>query len=445
MRTNWLNKILNSVFLKLLLLIIITGICINLLVGGFFMYLYMGSTKNTPFRKNVVQYINYLIQDLGSPPDSQRAREISQQLAIEISYESPDLSWSTSEKLPTNPAMRLKVFNEDPLVQIGRYQGKSFLIIQRGPGRFTFDLVRPYRQESAWETKVVFLIALLTLILTGVYLMIRWILRPVKWLNDGVRQVSGGNLDHCLPVKKSDELGKLAEAFNGMTARIREMLHAKQQLLLDVSHELRSPITRMKVGLEFLPETPARKSLSDDIVEMEKMISEILETERLRSEHGRLNLQRIAMGELIQETINSYKNQPPGIVVEEMPGSVVLEVDQQRIKTVLENILDNAVKYSKNSNSPIRVSLKYEQTHIIVRIADKGNGIPPEDLPYIFEPFYRVDKSRAKHTGGYGLGLSLCRIIMQAHQGKIEIDSRPGCGTTVCLYLPAPQNVSFNE
>jgi len=332
MRINWLNKIFNSIFMKLLVLLLITGICINVLVGGFFMYLYRGTVRNSPYRKNIVQYVNYLIKDIGSPPDFQHAQKISQQLSIEISYESPDLNWSTSRKLPPIREIRLKVFNEEPLVQIGRYRGNFFFVVpqEQGQGRFTFDLVRPYRQESAWEIKVVFLIALLTLILAGVYLTIRRILRPVKLLNEGVQQVSGGNLDHRVPVKKSDELGKLAEAFNTMTARIREMLHSREQLLLDVSHELRSPLTRMKVALEFLPETRAKGNLSEDISDMEKMVSEILETARLRNEHGHLNLQQTNMGELLQEMMDAFKDQPAGIVPAEMPENVILEVDRKR-------------------------------------------------------------------------------------------------------------------
>lgn len=438
-----MNKIINSVFLKLLLVIIITGICINLLVGGFFMYIYRSSAINTPLRKNMVQYVNYLINDLGFPPNLQRAQEISQQLSIEIRYESPDLSWSTSEKLPLKLEMNLKDFHEDPLIQIGRDQGKRFLVVQQGQGFFILDLVRPYSQETEWETKVIFLIVILTFILAGVYLTIRWILRPIQWLKEGVRQVSGGNLDYQVPVKKSDDLAKLTEAFNAMTARIQEMFHSKKQLLLDVSHELRSPLTRMKVALEFLPESHAKENISEDVLEMEKMVTEILETERLRSEHGHLNLQRTDMKDLLQEMINSFKNQPLKIGLEEVSKNLVLDIDRERIKTVLKNILDNAVKFSKENLSPIRMSLKRKGSYVVVQVTDKGKGIPPDDLPYIFEPFYRIDRSRAKHTGGYGLGLSLCKTIMEAHRGKIEIESRLNNGTTVHLYFPALESDSL--
>ena len=99
-------------------------------------------------------------------------------------------------------------------------------------------------------------------------------------------------------------------------------------------------------------------------------------------------------------------------------------------------MINNAIKYSRPDSGPIRISYKRRKSYGIIQIADKGIGIPPEELSHIFEPFYRVDKSRTKDTGGYGLGLSLCKTIMEAHGGKIEIQSRQEEGTTVSLYFP---------
>ena len=95
-----------------------------------------------------------------------------------------------------------------------------------------------------------------------------------------------------------------------------------------------------------------------------------------------------------------------------------------------------SVKYSQPDSEPVRIGLKKQDPYVILYIEDNGIGIPQEELPFIFEPFYRVDKSRSRHTGGYGLGLSLCKTIMEAHGGKIEIDSAPGKGTTVSLFFP---------
>ena len=111
-------------------------------------------------------------------------------------------------------------------------------------------------------------------------------------------------------------------------------------------------------------------------------------------------------------------------------------VDQELCRTVLKNIISNAVKYSGNAPEPVTVSLFHTSPFTVIAVRDRGMGIPEEDLPYIFEPFYRVEKSRSQTIKGYGLGLNLCKTIMEAHQGNIEIDSAPGKGTTVRLLFP---------
>jgi signal transduction histidine kinase len=261
------------------------------------------------------------------------------------------------------------------------------------------------------------------------------VLRPVKWLNDGVREVSRGNLNHRVPLKKSDELRDLAEAFNAMTDRIRKMLQAKEQLLLDVSHEMRSPLTRMKVALEFLPDGKSKQSIKTDLQEMGKMISDILDTAQAHHLHGQLNRQRLNLVDLIHEVVPVFEKRAPGVEIDAIPDVVNVDLDGEQIKIVLNNVLDNAIKYSRPDSNPVRIRLERRSPDVILSIQDDGIGIPEEELPFIFEPFYRVDKSRSKSTGGYGLGLSLCKTIMEAHDARITIDSPPDQGTTVLLYF----------
>jgi signal transduction histidine kinase len=272
-------------------------------------------------------------------------------------------------------------------------------------------------------------------ILGGAFLTIRRVLRPVKWLNDGVREVSRGNLDHRVPLKKSDELRDLAEAFNTMTDRIREMLQAKEQLLLDVSHEMRSPLTRLKVALEFLPDGKPKESIKTDIKGMEKMISEILDTARTHHLHGQLKRQRLNLVDLLQEVVPAFEKQAPGVKIGDVPNTINADLDAEQIKIVLNNVIDNAIKYSRPDSNPVRIRFERQGAYGVLCIEDDGIGIPQEEQPFIFEPFYRVDKSRSKSTGGYGLGLSLCKTIMEAHDARIIVDSSPDRGTIVFLYF----------
>jgi signal transduction histidine kinase len=434
MRINWFKKIIRSVFTKLLVVIILTGICVNLVVVGFFWH--YRSAAGRPLHKNILQYLNYIIADLGDPPRLERAKTLGRQASLQIYYEGTDTSWKTAENFSDVNKVHWRDWSKNPLIRLGRYHGHHFVELSHDSGRFVFGLDKSLELDPERRRVVIVLLTLLTLILAGAFLSIRWILRPVRWLHEGVREVGRGNLKHRVPVKRSDELKALAEAFNDMTDRIRDMLHAKEQLMLDVSHELRSPITRMKVALEFLPEGQAKDSLKSDIAEMETMINEILETARLHHLHGNLKRQLINLADHLKEILVDYAKQPPGVQAGEFPAGIELDVDPEQVKTVFQNILTNAVKFSDPDDKPVMISVIMQANFTVVRILDHGIGIPPDELPFIFEPFYRVDKSRSKRTGGYGLGLSLCKTIMEAHGGRIEVDSKPGRGTCVSLFFP---------
>jgi signal transduction histidine kinase len=431
---SWFKKIIRSVFTKLLLVIILTGVCVNIVVGGFFWH--HRSAAGRPLHKNVLQYLNYIIEDIGSPPDLDRARKLGEQASLQIYFESPSHSWSIFEDSTKIDKAHWREWSKEPLIRLGRYHGHHLLELTHESGRFVFGLDKSFDLDPERKRLVIVLLSLLTLILTAAFLSIRWILKPVRWLNEGVREVSQGNLKHRVPLKRSDELRDLAAAFNDMTERIRDMLHTKEQLLLDVSHELRSPLTRVKVALEFLPDGQAKDSIAGDINEMEKMINNILDTARMHHLHGKLKTEQVILADLLNDLLSAFKDQPPGIQADDIAVSTVITVDPKQIKTVLMNILTNAVKFSDADSEPIRITVKSRPPHVVVQIVDNGIGIPSDELPFVFEPFYRVDKSRTKDTGGFGLGLSLCKTIMEAHGGRIEIKSTPNVGTTVTLYLP---------
>jgi signal transduction histidine kinase len=438
MRVNFFNRIIRSVFTKLLVVIIVAGICINLVVVGFFIHLrdaFVG-----PFHKNVVQYLHYLIADMGSPPTLDRAREIARESFLEIRYEGPNQSWTTSDALPAVFKGHSYPARQNPDVRFGKHRGRHIIEVNTRAGRFIFGPSRNLPVESARQRLFVIVLALLTAILAAAFFTIRHILRPVKWLNTGVQEVGRGNLKHRVPLKKSDELRDLAVAFNDMTERIRDMLHTKDRLLMDISHELRTPLTRMKVALEFLAEGRAKENLQADIADMEKMVTEILETARLHHKYADLKKQVTNLSALLKKTLRTFENQPPGIEMVDLPSEIEVRVDTEQVRTVFENVLSNAIKYSEADGKPVKVSCDLKKSYAVIRITDFGMGIPEEELAHIFEPFYRVDKSRTKETGGFGLGLSLCKTIMEAHDGKIEVQSRLQEGTTVSLLFPYPRS-----
>jgi signal transduction histidine kinase len=283
-------------------------------------------------------------------------------------------------------------------------------------------------------TAHVWLLGLSLSLLLGVVLttqrVLEKLLRPLRDLNDGVTRLGDGDLAVKVPQTTRDEFGTLTDAFNRMAARVREMIVTRDQLLIDVSHELRSPLTRMKVALELMPDNGQKARLAADVAEMERMISGLLELERLRAGKG-VTLVRQDIVPIVREVVACYESRAPGVELAlDGVSEVVLDVDAEQLRTVMRNLLENAVKYSLPDSRAIRVSVSRENGGAMVRVADDGVGIPVEDAERIFEPFFRVDRSRSKESGGYGLGLSICKRVMEAHGGSVALERRNGRGST---------------
>jgi signal transduction histidine kinase len=231
-------------------------------------------------------------------------------------------------------------------------------------------------------------------------------------------------------------LGNLTRSYNEMTQKIKEMIQARDNLLRNVSHELRSPLTRMMVALEFLKPKKTVESLSADIHAMEYLIQEILETERLKNDYGKLKLEEHDIAELVRSFGETYKNKKPGLKLVRIPKEIIAKIDRERIRLVLKNAIENAFKYSDNKSRAVEVSIESGNRVARIYISDNGIGIPSNEIPYVFEPFYRIDRSRSKIIGGYGLGLSICKTIIQAHGGTISITKNRPRGITVIIELP---------
>lgn len=433
-RPRRIKRIFHSVFTKLLVVIVLVGFCISFLIVGFFVaYRHLAGEV---FQENIVTYADYLINDMGMPPSLETARRISAKTGLAIRYESPNITWSTTDFSRRVDPARLHIWHEGHGFKVGTLRGRYFIVVDRGDGRFIFESSGQFADERRIKRMAVMFFGLLIVLLLVAYFSMRKILKPVRWLREGVRQVGAGNLDHRVPLTRTGEFRDLAGSFNTMAERVGEMMHAKERLLLDVSHELRSPITRMKVALEFMEEGKVKESIREDLKEMEEMVSDILETYRRFKAPGALNLKVVDPGGLIHDVASSFGGRLPGIEIGNISGSLKLKLDPEKIKTVLQNIIANGLKYSEDDADPVAISLERQDAHAVFIIRDHGIGIPEEALPYVFEPFYRVDTSRSRNTGGYGLGLSLSKAIIEAHKGRIEIESEPGRGTTVRFYLP---------
>lgn len=295
-------------------------------------------------------------------------------------------------------------------------------IIQSSPGKF-------YAHIHLIFTFVI-LIVVNAMVISFIF---RKILKPLTRISESAEKIGKGNLDLQIPVTSKDELGQLAETFNKMTVDLKNMLQTREQLLLDVSHELRTPITRARLALEMMPDNSQKKSLSEDIRDMEIMITEILESERLKNGTILLKPEPFPVSKLLENLQEEYRTEKNRIKLFPVSQALQIVIDKNQMMMVLRNIINNSLKYSPEGR-PVEISVLQNADVLIIRIEDFGPGIPAESLLLVFEPFYRADQSRSRKTGGYGLGLHLCKRIMDLHEAEIKLENKPsGSGLVASL------------
>lgn len=405
-------------FAKLLAIMLIMATCLLALVGFFFGGVLLPQL-NQPLRALVADYTRLLA---ATQPDPATAKALDRKLDIGIRYDGPQGTWMTRDNVANVDGNGRAVHTPVLFGGRGYYTAPA-----PDGGRYVFRWNFDRKIIRTHNLLLLLLLVLMASVVVTTWFMLRRLLRPLRTLGDGVARLSNGQLDVVLPNPTRDEFGALTDGFNQMVGRVRDMVRARDQLLLDVSHELRSPVTRLRVALELLPDDANRRHMKADVEEMELMIAELLELERLRDKRGITTAPHDLVA-LMQETIAYFDN----VRLVSAPAELWLPVDAEKMQAVFRNLIENAVKYSLSDSRPVEVSM----TPSMIRVSDDGPGIPDEDLANIFEPFFRVNRSRAKTTPGYGLGLSICRRIVEAHGGTITAENHAGRGAVFTVTLP---------
>lgn len=434
MRKRHFKKVIHSVFFRLLMAIVVVAIALTII--SLTIFLILRNSMREPLGNNLIRYARYMADDMGVPPDRQKALAIADDTQMAIRYKGPAQSWVVPAKsvIPDIPKRFHLWYNQDKILAGSSRKG-HFIRLAHGQGELFFWLDRNrYISQSSERCFLLFHILSL-IVLFGAYLYIRRVMQPIRWLNAAMEQFSAGNLAYRMPLKRHDEFQNLAESMNSMASQIQALIQSKEELLIDVSHELRSPMTRIKVGLEMLADTDIKLSLQEDLNEMETMVTEMLEGYRLQRVADHLAIETISSRSLIETAAAEFSEFSPSIEIISAED-LELKADPKKARVVLRNVLENAVKYSDETSIPIEIRGAKKDRIFKITIIDYGIGIPQDFQKRVFEPFFRVDPSRSRQTGGFGLGLSMCKAIMEAHKGSIEIAGHKRAGTKVTICFP---------
>jgi signal transduction histidine kinase len=389
-------------------------------------------------RPLLADYVDRLVTDLGTPPSVARAQALVQRLPVSVRIEGPQVQWQSHAQMDD---WREHEYGDGPR--------PDWLTRNTADGhRVTLGLA-----PDVWSGRSRFVgWATLGALLALTALAWAWVRRMLKPLDDigaGAARFGTGDFSAPIAVRRQDELGQLATGVNQMASSIHSMLEAKRALLLAISHELRSPLTRARINAELLPDADStsdagqrRAALLRDLQEMAALISDLLESERLGDGHRALHKEPVDPSALLNEVLAGLTERyalaasihPKGSASQ--PQAVLVLADRTRLALLLRNLLDNALRHgavAEGAQAP-EVTVTVEPTQWCLCIRDFGPGVDAAALPRLTEAFYRPDAARSRDTGGVGLGLYLCRLVAEAHGGSLTLtNAHPGLRAKLVL------------
>jgi signal transduction histidine kinase len=353
---------------------------------------------------------------------------------------------SSDQNYPVGSSIPEDVLKNGAAVTVNGKQVGTILFPSQPPGFNPQE--SQYLQHTTTALIFASLGAVLVALLLGI-LLTRTLTNPLKALTQAAHRISQGKLEQEVKVTSNDEIGQLATAFNRMSQEVAHENQLRRQMTADIAHDLRTPLTVISGYIEsmhdgVLKPTPQRLALIySEIERLQNMVGDL----RMLSlaETGELSLspQNIEVKNLLDRAASLFKHQAGqqqiSIDVETSDNLPAIRVDEARMMQVFGNLITNSLRYTPTGGK-ITLSAHHSDGEVQIGVSDNGAGIPPEELPYIFDRFHRTDKSRHNEGGESGLGLSIVKALVELHGGRTSVESTPGVGTTIDLFLPTVQS-----
>ena len=402
-------------------------------------------------RPLVMDYVDQLANEIGSPPSLARAQALVQRLPLSVRISGPVVNWRSNPNEPDH-AHDERQEQGQGATESSRWGGDAPRFFERNTPdghniRFGLNV-------QAWQDRPRFIgwatLAAMLVLTALAYARVRRMLRPLDDIRAGAQRFGAGEFGQAIAVQHAthpDELGELAATINTMGGDIHQMLEAKRALLLAISHELRSPLTRARLNTELLPESPdvqpQREALLRDLAMMRDLVTDLLESERLASPHAALNREPVDLAALVDDVVSEQQalrdpaapelGAATDVVLD--PGLPLLQWDPVRMRLLLRNLLGNALRHNAGCAKPVQLTVSRQADGaVLLVVRDHGPGVPEAQIGLLAQPFYRADAARTREGGGVGLGLYLCKLVAQAHGGQLMVrNAHPGLVVSVTI------------
>jgi len=442
-----INRLSGSLSFRLLVIFIVLG---GAFVFGTFKAIqrfYNSDEVRGLISGHLSLHVSYVREDIGVPPRIDRAIAITKKVPVDIRILGPGMDWASDSAFPRLDELEFApspMFSDDPGawanelegVDFARLDNHNFLRMRQGGYDIVVSTPRISEPSEGLGLLPLILGLGLTFLMLG-YAAVTMLFSPIRAIREGAEHIGQGNFDFRISKVREDQLGDLARDINQMAGDVERMLDAKRALLLGISHELRTPLSRMRLALEFFDDEENVESLKAELTEMEKIVVSLLEAERLNSRHAQLNRSEVVVGDLVNDLLGDYFSRERERINVDMPAEPISAfVDDARIMLLLKNLIGNALRYSRPEDGPVELAVSTTADELVMTVADHGPGMPKNQAEHIGEPFYRSDPSRARESGGTGLGLYLATLVAGAHGGTLKLLDTGDRGATFQMRIP---------
>jgi len=392
-------------------------------------------------------HVSYVREDIGVPPDIERAIAITEKVPVDIRILGPDVDWASDPAFPRLEQLAFAsspAFSDEPGAWADELRGVDFAsldshnFLRMRQGGYDIVVSTPRISDVSDGPPLVPLVLGMGLsLLLLAYAAVTWLFRPIRAIREGAEHIGRGNFNHRIANIRGDQLGDLATDINRLAGDVESMLDAKRALLLGISHELRTPLSRMRLGLEFLDDRESAASLKAEIIEMEKIVASLLEAERLNVRHSQLTRTNVVIGELIKELLDDFFARDMDRISVSLPDEPIMAyIDEARVTLLLKNLIGNALRYTKPEDGLVELAVSATSDELVMTVTDHGPGLPEDQVARLGEPFYRSDASRARESGGTGLGLYLATLVANAHEGSLCLLDTNNQGASFEVRIP---------
>ncbi len=420
----------------------------------YYQFEYSFTTQDSILDAHENYYYSQMVSNWGSPPDTNHVLKEIENLHMwcGIFRKDKDASGGTQpgerywSNLPNDIIVKEVIFNsssiyfeelheiEIPLLVYYAETKRNFMPVTIvDNGEYLFYIVIDYIPPSEINN-LIFAFILSILFIVGLYFFIHRYLKPVQLMKNRIEALEAGDLKSKIEIIGEDELADLSYSMNQLIMDINILLENKHQLLLEVSHELRSPLARMQLLIAMMPEHKNLTKLKEEVEFLEGMIGNLLFSDRLSLPYSKLDLQKFSTQDIIGKVMDMFPTNRDRVKIDNNIPDKQVYIDETKFSLALRNLLDNAFKYSKpQDNADIKLTI-VKNDGIEFQVKDSGIGISKADINKITQPFFQANQTVS--TKGFGLGLTICKKIIESHKGRLSISSEPEEGSLFILHLP---------